>query len=258
MPWRGPQHRSAHLNQNNIREKQNYFFGEIDAMRENGREGNNGFYILAVLLLAGPFYLNDFTNIYIKDWRWWLFADYAGVKLFPLGLALWFIHGKKMRAAEFGLNTQSPVSAFAVFLIVGLVGTVIDQNAYQLIEKLPGYPSLGAMPEIKSPVWNWVDLTFGLLMVGICEELIFRGFLYTFISRYTKNSYAIVLLSSVAFGIIHWSLGLHAVLVTTIIGAVFMIAYLRTRSLPAIMLAHFAINFIDFAGVIPKSIFKLI
>ena len=229
---------------------------EISAMRENGKEENNGLYILTVVLLASPFYLNDFTNMYIKNWRWWLFIDYVGLKFFPLVFALWLIHSKKMMAAEFGLKTQSTMSAFVVFLIVGLVGTVIDQNAYQLIAKLPGYPPLGGMPEIKSPVWNWVDLTFGLLMVGICEELIFRGFLSTFISRYTENSYTIVMISSVAFGLIHWSLGLHVVLITTTIGAVFMIAYLRTRSLPAIMLAHFAINFIDFAGVIPKSIFK--
>jgi|TARA_B110000263_G_scaffold237696_1_gene238220 membrane protease YdiL (CAAX protease family) len=35
-----------------------------------------------------------------------------------------------------------------------------------------------------------------------------------------------------------------------------MITYLRTRSLPAIILAHFTTNFIDFAGVIPKSVFN--
>ena len=81
--------------------------------------------------------------------------------------------------------------------------------------------------------------------------------MHTFINRYTKNPVAIVVISSVAFGLIHWSLGLHAVVITSIIGAVFMIAYLRTRSLPAIMLAHFAINFIDFTGVIPKSIFTV-
>lgn len=66
----------------------------------------------------------------------------------------------------------------------------------------------------------------------------------------------IVAVSSVAFGLIHWSQGLHAVLITSIIGTVFMIAYVKTRSLPAIMLAHFAIDFIDFSELIPKSIFK--
>ena len=225
-------------------------------MRENATEGKNGLYILAFVLLASPFYLNDFANLYIKNWRWWLFVDYAGVKLFPFLVTLWLIYSKKMQISEFGLKTQSMLSSLVVFLIVAVVGTVIDQNGYQLMAKLPGYPPLGGMPAITSPVWNWVDLTFGLLMVGICEELIFRGFLHTFITRYTENPFAIVVISSLAFGLIHWSLGLHVVVITSTIGAVFMIAYLRTRSLPAIMLAHFAINFIDFAGVIPKSIFK--
>ena len=228
----------------------------MHAMRKNATEGKNGLYILAAVLLAGPFYLNDFANMYVKDWRWWLFADYVGVKFFPLMFALWLIYTEKMRASEFGLKMQSLGPSLLVFFIVALVGTIMDQNGYQLIAKLPGYPSLGGMPEITSPAWNWIDLTFGLLMVGICEELVFRGFLHTFISRYTANACAVVVISSVAFGLIHWSLGLHVVIVASAIGAVFMIAYLRTKSLPAIMSAHFVINFIDFAGVIPKSIFK--
>ena len=225
-------------------------------MRENGSDGKNGLYILAVILLASPFYLNDFISIYVKDWRWWLLVDYVGVKLFPFGLVLWLINSGQMKASEFGLKTQSALSFLVIFFIVALVGTIIDQSAYQLIAKLPGYRQLGGMPAINSPVWNWIDLTFGLLMVGMCEELVFRGFLHTFISRYTNKATPTILISSVAFGLIHWSLGLHVVLITSIIGAVFMIAYMRTRSLPAIMLAHFAINFIDFSGIIPKSIFK--
>ena len=214
--------------------------------------------ILVLILLVSPFYLNDFVSIFIKDWHLWLLIDYIGVKLFPFLVTLWLILSKKMRLTEFGLTTPKMPSFLIVFLVVTLVGTVIDQNGYQLLIKLPGYSPLGGMPSITSPVWNWVDLTFGLFVVGIFEELIFRGFMHTFISRYSDNLFAIVAISSVAFGLIHWSLGLHAVLITSIIGAVFMIAYIRTRSLPAIMLAHFAINFIDFAGIVPKSIFKLV
>ncbi|MDX2439204.1 MAG: type II CAAX endopeptidase family protein [Desulfobacterales bacterium] len=225
-------------------------------MRENGTDGKKGLYILAVVCLTIPFYLNDFTNFYVRNWRWWLCLDYTGVKIFPCLIALWLIYSKKMRASEFGLKTQSTLSFLLVFLIVALVGTVIDQNGYQIIAKLPGYPPLGGMPAITSLVWNWVDLTFGLLMVGICEELVFRGFMHTFNSRYTKNPYDIIIISSVSFFLIHWSLGLHAVIITSIIGAIFMIVYLKTRSLPAIMLSHFVINFIDYAGVIPKAIFK--
>jgi hypothetical protein len=227
-------------------------------MQENGKDGQNRIYILALVLLASPFYLNDFANIYVKNWRWWLFIDYVGVKLFPFLVVLWLIQSKKMRASEFGLTTQTIPSFLVVFLVVALVGTTIDQNGYQIVAKLPGYSPLGGMPAISNPVWNWIDLTFGLFMVGIFEELVFRGYMHTFMSRYTRNSFAIVVISAVAFGLIHWSLGLHDVLITSIIGAVFMIAYLRTRSLPAIVLAHFAVNFIDFAGIIPKSIFTFI
>jgi membrane protease YdiL (CAAX protease family) len=227
-------------------------------MQENGKDGKNRIYILALVLLASPFYLNDFANMYVKNWCWWLFIDYVGVKLFPFLVVLWLIQSKKMRVSEFGLTTQTIPSFLVVFLVVALVGTIIDQNGYQIVAKLPGYSPLGGMPAITNPVWNCIDLTFGLFMVGIFEELIFRGYMYTFISRYTRSSFAIVVISAVAFGLIHWSLGLHDILITSTIGAVFMIAYLRMRSLPAIMLAHFAVNFIDFAGIIPKSIFTFI
>jgi len=220
--------------------------------------GKTRLYILALILLINPFYLNDFVNMHVKSWCWWLFVDYAGVKLFPFLVVFWLIRSKKMRASEFGLTTQTMPSFLSVFLAVAFVGTVIDQNGYQLIAKLPGYSPLGGMPAISNPIWDWIDLTFGLLMVGILEELVFRGYMHTFISRYTQSPFAIVMISSIAFGLIHWSLGLHVILITSTIGAVFMIAYLRTRSLPAIMFAHFAVNFIDFAGVIPKSIFKFV
>ena len=95
------------------------------------------------------------------------------------------------------------------------------------------------------------------LLVGALEELVFRAYACTVIGRYTANPAAIVAISAAAFGLIHWSLGLNTVLITAAIGAVFMVIYLRTRSAPALMLAHFAVNFIDFAGVIPKAIFKV-
>jgi len=112
------------------------------------------------------------------------------------------------------------------------------------------------MPVIRNDGWNRFDLGVGLLLVGVMEEMVFRAYAHTVISRYTAGPVAIVAISAVAFGLIHWSLGLLTVLITAVIGALFMVIYLRTRSAPALMLAHFAVNFIDFAGVIPKSIFK--
>jgi membrane protease YdiL (CAAX protease family) len=218
---------------------------------------NNTRYLAVLLVLAAPFYLNDFASIYVKDWRWWLAIDYVAVKLFPLAVVAWLIASRRMRPAEFGLTAQGALPFLATFLVAALAGTLIDQNAYDLLKGLPGYAPLGEMPEIRNNAWNRFDLGVGLLLVGVLEELIFRAYAYTVISRYTANPAAIVAISAVAFGLIHWSLGLNTVLITAVIGAIFMVIYLRTRSAPALMLAHFAVNYIDFAGVIPKSIFKV-
>ena len=217
---------------------------------------SNARYLAVLLVLAAPFYLNDFASIYVKDWRWWLAIDYVAVKLFPLAVVAWLIASGRMQLAEFGLTVQSTPALWATFLFAALAGTLIDQNAYDLLKALPGYAPLGAMPDIRNDAWNRFDLGVGLLLVGVLEEMVFRAYACTVISRYTANPAAIVAISAVAFGLIHWSLGFLTVLITAIIGALFMVIYLRTRSAPALMLAHFAVNFIDFAGVIPKSIFR--
>jgi len=215
-------------------------------------------YIGVLILLTVPFYLNDFANIFVKDWRLWILIDYTTVKIFIFLIVFWLIRSKRMHPYEFGLTAQQAFPFMIVFVIGTLVGTFIDQNGYMILNRLPGYTALKGMPELEISLWKWIDLTAGLLMVAISEELVFRGYLKTFLSRYTQNSVFIIGISAVAFGFIHWSGGLHQVIVTSAIGTVFMILYLRTHSLPAIILAHFAVNFIDFADVIPKTIFKFV
>jgi len=220
------------------------------------KESNTN-YLVVLLALAGPFYLNDFASIHVRDWRWWLAIDYVAVKLFPLAVIAWLIVSRRMERAEFGLTVQGRLPFLATFFVAALAGTLIDQNAYPLLKALPGYAALGGMPEIRSDLWNRIDLSLGLLLVGALEELVFRAYAYTVLRRYTANPAAIVAISAAAFGLIHWSLGLDAVLITAAIGALFMVIYIRTRSAPALILAHFAVNFIDYAGVIPKAVFKV-
>ncbi|MBL7213547.1 MAG: CPBP family intramembrane metalloprotease [Desulfobacteraceae bacterium] len=220
-------------------------------------KGGNGLYVLTLILLCLPFYLNDFSNIYVTDWRLWIFIDYTSVKLFPFLVVFWLISTRRMRPSEFGLISQPVIPFLTVFLIGTLAVTFIVQNGYLILNWFPGYPHLGEMPEIKSPLWRWIDLTIGLLMVGIFEELVFRGYLYTFITRYTRRPWIIIGISAIVFGFIHWSEGLDSVILTAAAGAVFMLLYLQTLSLPAIMLAHFMVDFIEFANIIPKSIFRL-
>ncbi|MFH1351649.1 MAG: type II CAAX endopeptidase family protein [Pseudomonadota bacterium] len=215
-------------------------------------------YILVLFLLFIPFYLNDFSDIYVRDWRLWILIDMITVKLFPLLIVLWLLLKKRLWPSDVGLTAQPVISFITVFLIGTLAVIFMEQNGPLLLNHFPGYPRLGGKPEIQSPLWNPIDLTVGLLMVGMIEETVFRGYLHAFLKRYTQNPLIFIVISAVAFGLIHWSGGLHKVIVTSAAGAVFMVLYLRTLSLPAIMLAHFAVNLIDFTNIIPKEIFRFL
>ena len=219
---------------------------------------SNARYLAVLLVLAGPFYLNDFANIHVTDWRAWLAIDYVAVKLLPLALIAWLLATRRMAPGEFGLTAQPTASFLAVFAGAAIAGTLIDQNAYHYLSNLGGYDALGGMPAIRSSAWNRFDLSFGLLLVGVTEEFVFRAYAYTVLRRYAASAATIVAISAAAFGLIHWSLGLNSVLITAAIGALFMAIYLRTRSAPALMLAHFVVNYIDYAGVIPKSLFRFV
>lgn len=133
-------------------------------------------YLAVLVVLATPFYLNDFADTYVKSWAWWLFIDCVGVELFALLTIHFLLRRKKLRASEFGLTPRGKLPFLGVFLALTSFGTVMDQNAYKMMERLPGYTAPGSMPAIPHPVWNWIYLTLGLLAVAAVEELVFRGY----------------------------------------------------------------------------------
>jgi membrane protease YdiL (CAAX protease family) len=230
-----------------------------DAFEETRRDGFSGeelkHPITVVILLCLPFYLNDLNDIYVKDWRGWLLIDYVAVKLLPLLVLAWLIRSGKVGFSSLGLRMPSAISFWSALAVGALSAVFIEQNGYLLTGGLSGAP-LGQMPEIENPVWCWVDLTAGLAMVSIVEEVVFRGYLRIFLSRYTRRAWVVIGISAIAFGLIHWSGGLQKIMAASAVGAVFMALYLRTRSLPAIMGAHYLVNFITFSNVVPQSLFR--
>ncbi len=216
-------------------------------------------WLTVLVLLCIPFYLNDFSNIYVVDWRGWLWIDSLAVKAFPLLVVWCAIRRRYMDSVSFGLSRPASLASFfAVFYLAALGGILIDQNGYALLQDFPGYPALGSVPRVDDPLWRWIDLTAGLFLVALSEEMVFRGYLLNFLSRYNLSAPWIVVAGAVAFGLIHWSGGLHQVMVTALAGALFMALFMRTRSLPALVLAHWIVDVVAFADVVPASLFRLL
>jgi len=80
---------------------------------------------------------------------------------------------------------------------------------------------------------------------GICEELVFRGYLLFKLAQ-VMPMYGAVIISSIAFGLMHSYQGVKGVIKTALMGLVFALVYLATDSLIFPILLHCLIDM--FAG----------
>jgi hypothetical protein len=203
---------------------------------------------IAILI---PFLLNDFSNIYITNYRVWLAIDFVSVKLFPLLLVFYFLHKEILKKSDFGL-IKIPIKQFIGYSVaLTILGIFIDQFGWRFFDMILPGSELGGIPGVENPILFRVNLYLGLLLVAVVEELVFRGLSFTIMKRYTDNIATILILSSVIFGLIHWSFGLHGIVSTALIGMLFMYAVWKTGSIYPSIAAHFFVNYFAFSGIIP-------
>jgi membrane protease YdiL (CAAX protease family) len=99
------------------------------------------------------------------------------------------------------------------------------------------------LPKTKKEKWLF---SFVALSAGVCEEIIFRGFLvFLFLAIFPDMPiYLVVLIPIVIFGVGHLYQGLQGVMQTALVGAIFMCLYLVTNSLILPMLLHFFVDLV--------------
>ncbi len=166
-------------------------------------------------LLLAPFYLNDLANIWLRDPVWWL------PSVSPSRQILW------------------TVAALAGGLVL------IPGPGSSLLTLLPE-TRLGSIPEIPS---NWLqlfDLTVGLALVAITEEVVFRGVLQTRLASFLRSQSSGVMVASVLFSLAHWSNGVGSVMLTCIVGLGFGLCVSGSRSLVPTIIAHYVADLLVF------------
>jgi membrane protease YdiL (CAAX protease family) len=81
-------------------------------------------------------------------------------------------------------------------------------------------------------------------VVAIAEEVVFRGYLLRRLRCLTGNVSLSVVLATALFAVGHRYEGPSGVLAVGVLGAVFSIVYLRTRSLAPVIVMHFLQDFV--------------
>jgi membrane protease YdiL (CAAX protease family) len=96
------------------------------------------------------------------------------------------------------------------------------------------------------PSWWWLFALNNLLLTCIIEEVFFRGFIQQKLTSLI-NPLAGLILTSLLFGIAHFSGGFNYVLVASLAGFLYGLVYLNTGKIWYAILLHFCFNMVHLA-----------
>jgi membrane protease YdiL (CAAX protease family) len=198
-------------------------------------------------LLVVPYLLNDVANIFVAQPLPWLVCDY-GVRLASLACLVWAVRGGAVAREDLALGAAAwPRVALAGAVALG--GGLLLNSA----ESRAAFWSLapwqwGSIPPISLPWLRLADCFVGVALVAVSEELVFRGALPALLARLGAAPVGAWLISTVLFGLAHWSLGPGHVLQTALIGGLFGLMARYGRSLWPAIVAHYGVDFVEFFG----------
>ena len=149
--------------------------------------------------------------------------------------------------ASLGLALPAPSTAIFVGLALASLLAVVQFAALRQLPRVPpeGRGRLYQIARKLMPQTLTDGAVFVVLVctVSLCEEFLYRGFVFSVFARAFHGSTAAAILgSSVFFAGAHWYQGRRGIINTFFLGAVFAAVRLWTGSLLPSILAHFAVD----------------
>lgn len=194
--------------------------------------------VLLALLLA-PGYLNDFFLIAATSRKEVLLIDYISKALPLLMLAFMPSLQPVVRAAVTARPDWRWTAVFVPVCVLALPAIYILEGI--LFRVLPN-TQMFAFGVFAGPEWYLWDITFGLTLSCVTEELVGRAVLAAVLLRRGYGVGTMIVVSTLIFAGAHWSTGLASIASSFLFGILFMSMYLKTRSIWPGVVAHFASN----------------
>lgn len=158
------------------------------------------------------------------------------------------------------LNLDKPLIGFWLLLIcpwiIGRHSVLQALKTGALILSLTAIVTLGSAwlvgivewaPKWPPQAWLWINNN--LLLVTLVEEALFRGYLQGGLSRRFQHlpygEYLALLIAALLFGMAHWGAGWQWILLATLAGIGYGLAY-RFGGLAAAIATHFGLNLLHF------------
>lgn len=171
--------------------------------------------------------LGGYASVMVSEWLIvafiWFGVKRRGVRLQDLAGGRW-------------PNSISVLRDLGIAVAYLIVSNIILGAIGRLLKAAPNQAVLDILPQGAAEVGLYLLLA---LTAGICEELIFRGYLQRQFAALTRSTAAGLVLQGVVFGAAHGYQGLKFMAIIAVYGCLFgLLAYWRSSLRPG-MIAHF-------------------
>lgn len=209
-----------------------------------------------LLVLASPLLLNDLYLPLVPEDATKLnlvldilvYIGWQSTLLYVAYQAGWFsweslgINLKQLKQWLWGLVLFLVV--FSLYILITIV-FIYAKNKYGITVKSFWYFPL---PQWQ-PVYVFLYVMYLSITAGIYEEIIYRGIAIHQLKTLTSNTFILVVVSTLLFVSIHWSMGPGTWIEAGLWGALWAYLYIKTHSLLPIMIAHFLYDVASIYGV---------
>jgi len=193
---------------------------------------------VAATLVFAPFALKRLLELGEHGYVYWLAVDYGGHLVSLAGAFVAYRRGllspPRQSVGPLGSLVLTPV-----FLAVALaqIGAWDPSVAKQLsVFTLSHYPHIG------NASLKTIDLTLGLALVAVSQEVAFRRILFDLLGRRISDRAIIVVMSSITFGLYHVTYGVDHFAVASIYGLLFGTLYALTGRVWTCVAVHYVID----------------
>ncbi|MBL8708648.1 MAG: CPBP family intramembrane metalloprotease [Rhodospirillaceae bacterium] len=172
----------------------------------------------------------------------WLLADYGG-RLLALAVIVLLPAGRWCLRQKGRLRVRRREALLWAFVIAAFFGA--SPFFGWLAASLP-QTALGAYPQPVGGLYLF-DLTLGLALVALHEELVFRKLARAALARLLRHELAVILASALIFAAYHWWTGIGNMAGAFCFGLAAMVCYRRTGVLWPVVVAHYLTDLLVFA-----------
>lgn len=150
-------------------------------------------------------------------------------------------YGERLPFSSIGWHTDRLGNA-ALWGLLGFIATYAAIIPCLLLAQFLHW-KVGAQvpPKFHPPLWA---VTIQMFRAGITEEAFRNGYALERLWSITGSRWMALIIVTLPFALFHFHQGLAGILIASAAGLALSLIYLRRRSLPAVMLAHFGVDFV--------------